>query len=87
MKNCLQWFSKIFNITITLYTTPRIKKHFNCTVQINPDLRFELPIQEITDLFHDTEIEFLKKQFIQEVKVGAIHTSEKNSVVQNLKNM
>jgi aspartyl-tRNA synthetase len=71
-------FKEFFNITITLpFIRLPYKEAFQLYGSDKPDLRFELPIQEITDLFHDTEIEFLKKAIHTGGKVGAIHTSEK----------
>lgn len=42
-----------------------------------PDLRYELEIQNITSLFHDTELKFLKTVIKESGEVGALHVSEK----------
>ena len=42
-----------------------------------PDLRFELPIYDITQLFKDTELSFIKSILSKEGKVGCLHVSGK----------
>lgn len=38
-----------------------------------PDRRFEIPIKDITDIFQETQIEFLKKIIAEKGKIGALH--------------
>lgn len=43
-----------------------------------PDLRFEMPIHDITSLFIHTEISFLKAILEKQGKIGALHVAQHN---------
>ncbi len=42
-----------------------------------PDLRYELKIQDVSNLFAQTELKFLKTVLLQGGKVGALHVNQK----------
>lgn len=52
-------------------------KAFNLYGSDKPDLRFDLPIQEFSSLFANTELSFLKNVLAKGGKVGGIHVSGK----------
>jgi aspartyl-tRNA synthetase len=71
-------FKEFFGITLTLpFMRLTYKEAFELYGSDKPDLRFALPIKDITTIFEHTEIEFLKKTIQENGKIGAIHVNEK----------
>ena len=50
-----------------------------------PDLRFDLPITELTSLFKDTSLSFIKAVLDKGGRIGALHVSQHRLLDQNLK--
>lgn len=65
---------KIFNITLTL-PLPRMtyEEAFHLYGSDKPDLRFDLPITDLTSIFEDTQLKFLRSVLDGGGKIGAIH--------------
>lgn len=51
-----------------------------------PDLRLDLPINDITQVFHDTELSFFKAVLANNGKIGALHISGHNFTRSELEN-
>jgi aspartyl-tRNA synthetase len=73
----LLW-KKFLNVDLPL-PLPRItyKEAFEKYGSDRPDLRFELPIQDVTQVFEGTELSFIKNVLAKGGKIGALHVSEK----------
>ena len=71
-------FKKFLNISIERpFSRIEYKKAFALYGSDKPDTRFGLAIENITDLFKDTSVEFLKKILETRGNIGAIHVSQK----------
>ncbi len=66
-------FKKVFNIDVQL-PLPRIEYDtaFALYGSDKPDMRFDLPIADITTVFQDTELSFLKTVLANSGKIGAL---------------
>jgi len=72
-------WEKALNITIpTPFKRMTYDEAFNLYGSDKPDLRFALPIVDITTLFADTELSFLRTILDKQGKVGALHVPSKD---------
>jgi aspartyl-tRNA synthetase len=71
-------WKKFLNVDLQL-PLPRMTYHeaFSKYGSDKPDLRFALPIQDVTDVFKTTELKFLKEAVAQGGKIGALQVTNK----------
>ncbi len=70
-------FKKIFNKDIVIpFKRMTYKQAFNEYGSDKPDLRFEMPLYNITDLFKDTKLSFLKAILEKNGNLGALKVSD-----------
>ncbi len=67
-------WKRIFDIDLKLpFLRMTFDEAFAAYGSDKPDLRFELPITDCSELFHDTEIKFLRAVLDKKEKIGALH--------------
>lgn len=70
-------FKKIFNKDIVIpFKRMTYKQAFNEYGSDKPDLRFEMPLYNITNLFKDTKLSFLKAILEKDGNLGALKVSD-----------
>lgn len=73
LKNVLSTIGMNINIPLSRMT---FEKAFRDYGSDKPDLRFDLKLKDLTTLFADTELKFLKNVVESGGKVGAVHVSD-----------
>lgn len=80
-------FKKVLNIEIQApFMRMTYQDAFNFYGSDKPDLRYELPIYNITEAFKDTELSFLKTVLSNNGQIGALHINNHDFTRSELEN-
>ncbi len=69
-------WKKVFNIDLPPFERMAYDKAFSLYGSDKPDIRFDLPIINCSELFNDTQLKFVRSVLDSDGKVGALHVSD-----------